>query len=73
MARLCEWIYLDEIEHVRQGLFWFKLLKGANAAQDLEQLENKFLSFTPKELNISLRRKVGFSDTEIARLQARLA
>jgi uncharacterized ferritin-like protein (DUF455 family) len=72
LARLCEWIYLDEIDHVRQGLKWYRILSGQDAVQEMITLEDKFPSFLPPSLDVPLRQKVGFTDTEISRLQARI-
>ena len=67
LAKLLEFIYLDEIQHVRRGLTWFRELAGQNADSLLGRLEASSTVTGASEFNIELRRYVGFTDNEIER------
>lgn len=73
IGALHEDIHLDEVNHVRSGLRWFRELAGPEHAQRLEALEQRSGSkpMAGDFFGEEYRRFVGFSEAEIGRQRAR--
>ena len=73
ISLLHECIYIDEVNHVKNGLASFRSLLGAHAVERLHTLEasSKVSVIGGRFFNASARQYVGFSAAEIARQQSR--
>lgn len=67
LANLFEIIYIDEIQHVREGIYWYNKLTGKKHDELLKLLEQDFPPLTPRQLDISARQFVGFTQKQIER------
>jgi uncharacterized ferritin-like protein (DUF455 family) len=67
MARLLEYVYLDEVQHVRHGLSWFRRFAGDRADDILLGLEARTKVRPSPHFTFEVRRYVGFAEAEIAR------
>jgi len=67
LAKILETIYLDEINHLRIGVFWFEYeckKKQLDPIKKWKQLIRKYLKTTPKEpINSYARTKAGMRST----------
>lgn len=67
MVRLLEYVYLDEVQHVRHGLNWFRRLAAERAQDILLDLESKTKVRPCRNFTVEVRRYVGFTEAEIER------
>ena len=68
-------LHADELTHVALGITWFRRLAAGDGERLLLDLEPGYAVTPPPEpwFSAHLRREVGFTDTEIARQQHRMA
>jgi uncharacterized ferritin-like protein (DUF455 family) len=69
LAEMQSWIHVDEVNHAREGIRWFRQLAGNEASGLLRELEQRFphKPIAGRWFMRALRRKIGFTEEEIDR------
>ena len=68
-AKIFDHIYIDEIQHVKEGLHWFSFFAGKDKEQVLSEVEQNFPPLNPKVIDINVREYVGFTADQIRKQQ----